>query len=143
MVAPAAAPAAALPGAAREVHVGRLEPAPPTAISRAVRLFPAPPAPEAIEEDDEFEEFKEEGECFASSRESRARGAIGSHACSHRTPLHDTHFSPLADWGKEQSSHAAAEEWAEDWDDEDAETDFDKVLRAELEKAAAAAAAAK
>lgn len=36
---------------------------------------------------------------------------------------------------------AAAEEWADDWDDEDAVTEFDAVLRAELEKATAAAAA--
>ena len=36
---------------------------------------------------------------------------------------------------------AAAEEWADDWDDEDARTDFDAVLRAELEKAQVAAAA--
>ena len=39
------------------------------------------------------------------------------------------------DWGDDRKNKAAAEEWANDWDDEDADTDFDKVLRSELEKA--------
>ena len=50
---------------------------------------------------------------------------------------------PCAEWGEDKKNFkAAAEDWANDWDDEDVDTDFDKVLRAELEAAKAAAAAA-
>ncbi len=49
---------------------------------------------------------------------------------------------PCAEWGEDKKNFkAAAEDWANDWDDEDVDTDFDKVLRAELEAAKAAAAA--
>ena len=49
----------------------------------------------------------------------------------------------LAEWGDDKKNFkAAAEDWANDWDDEETDTDFDKVLRAELDAAKAAAAAA-
>jgi hypothetical protein len=50
---------------------------------------------------------------------------------------------PLAEWGDDKKNFkAAAEDWANDWDDEETDTDFDKVLRAELDAAKAAAASA-
>ena len=60
-----------------------------------------------------------------------------------RTPHTPRARLPLAEWGEDKKNFkAAAEDWANDWDDEDVDTDFDKVLRAELDAAKAAAAAA-
>jgi hypothetical protein len=60
-----------------------------------------------------------------------------SHHSGHRfIPL------PLADWNAAHADKADGEEWADDWDDEDADTDFDKRLKEELLKAQAASASA-
>jgi 26 proteasome complex subunit DSS1 len=49
---------------------------------------------------------------------------------------------PTETWGADQLAGAAEEGlWADDWEDEDVDADFDKVLREELDKSAAAAAA--
>ena len=90
------------------------------------------------DEDDEFEEFKEEGACDC----ARLPCARASSPLPSRPPP-TLCASLFAEWGEDKKNFkAAAEDWANDWDDEDVDTDFDKVLRAELEAAKAAAAAA-
>jgi hypothetical protein len=48
----------------------------------------------------------------------------------------------VAAWGEAALDKEDAAAWAGDWDDEEAETDFDKQLRAELASNAAPAGAA-
>lgn len=92
---------------------------------------PQLPAPEAIDEDDEFEEFKEECEwrCVCRFRPPAPFARVHS-------PSHTSSFSTFAAWDDKSKLAPAEEEWADDWDDEDTDTAFDKVLRAELAKAA-------
>lgn len=40
----------------------------------------------------------------------------------------------IIDWNPTAADKEDDEEWADDWDDEEADTDFDKVLKAELAK---------
>ena len=98
-------------------------------------------SPTRREEDDEFEEFKEEGACDAPCP-ARPPPAPALRSHSPAFPL-SRPAAPLSEWGDDKKNFkAAAEDWANDWDDEETDTDFDKVLRAELDAAKAAAASA-
>ncbi len=58
------------------------------------------------------------------------------------SPYYHWQDFPTETWGADQLAGAAEEGlWADDWEDEDVDADFDKVLREELDKSAAAAAA--
>jgi hypothetical protein len=48
----------------------------------------------------------------------------------------------IADWGDKDVAKEDAVDWANEWDDDEVETDFDKHLRAELAAVAASASAA-
>jgi hypothetical protein len=52
-------------------------------------------------------------------------------------------YAFLADWADKDVAKEDGVDWANEWDDDEVETDFDKHLRAELAAAAAAAQSGK
>ena len=98
-----------------------------------------------LECDDEFEEFGNEGARRlgepASTSRARARSDLKKSAPAARSNLLRAHqnLSPLApfvvaEWANEDEDAEDVQQWEEDWDDSDANDDFTKQLRAELDR---------
>ena len=71
-----------------------------------------------IEEDDEFEEFADEGE--------------GDFVCFLRK--HSLKCLYHLDWSAEQEDAEDAQQWQEDWDEEEVDDEFCRHLRQELQQ---------
>lgn len=81
-------------------------------------------APSLLEEDDEFEEFEAEGSLFFAV-------FYIFHVCSlaHTLPL-----PPLAEWTAAEGSADDAQQWDDNWDDDNVEDDFSKQLKSVLRR---------
>ena len=92
-----------------------------------------------LECDDEFEEFGNEGASRVPARASRSRPSSSPRSRGFALiapPLSDPTRERLrpTEWGAEEEDAEDVKQWEEDWDDTDANDDFTRQLRAELER---------
>jgi 26 proteasome complex subunit DSS1 len=102
---------------------------------------PQPPTNVAVdlECDDEFEEFGNEGASTSRRTRNLPRSRVSPIFPTQTTRLPSsispTPRTPIsAEWGAEEEDAEDVKQWEEDWDDTDANDDFTRQLRAELQR---------